>query len=277
MLRIAAEFSFHGADPTVGRMRLIAHARIFHAALHDKILHNAMEGCSVVPARGSELEEVPHVFRRPIRLHFDLHGSEGSFERDRFAHLLDGRIYERLDLLFVERKFQNTNRFFGNIAFAGGLLRDLFHHGHAFGNQPEGGELSIQHGLRRNADEELAAIAIWLVRDADGGYDAALVFHRVVFRGKEIQAAGTPEVFRRLGILKERVAALNDAVLDDSMKGASVVVALPRELHEVLDVLGRVGGEFKPECAEFGFDYGFECGWRRLREEDLRGDCCNKK
>ena len=38
-----------------------------------------------------------------------------------------------------------------------------------------------------------------------------------------------------------------------------------------------LSGEFEPERAEFRFHYGFECGWWRLRLEDMSGGCCSKK
>ena len=81
--------------------------------------------------------------------------------------------------------------------------------------------------------------------------------------GELIEAAGAPEFAGRFGIFEQRVAALDDAVGDDAMEGAAVVVALAGEVEEVLDVLGRfIGRELDAEGAEVGGDDGFEIGGR---------------
>ena len=44
-----------------------------------------------------------------------------------------------------------------------------------FGHAPEGGELAVHGGLRKEANEELRAIAIGLIGNSNGRNDAALV------------------------------------------------------------------------------------------------------
>ena len=64
---------------------------------------------------------------------------------------------------------------------------------------------------------------------------------------------------RRLRILEQRVAALNDAVGHHAMERAAVVVALAGERDELLHVLRRlVGREFEAESAEVGGDDGLD-------------------
>ncbi len=121
-------------------------------------------------------------------------------------------------------------------------LRDLLHHVHAFVDAPEGGELAVQRRLRRDADEELRAVAIRLAGNADRGDHAALVLEVAELAGELVEAAGAPEFARRFRIFQQRVAALNDAVRHHAMEGAAVVESLARERDEVLDVLGRFVG-----------------------------------
>ena len=138
-------------------------------------------------------------------------------------------------------------------------MGDLLHDVHPFVDAPEGGELAVERGLRRDADEELGAVAIGLAGNADGGDDAALVLEVAEFAGELIEAAGAPEFAGRFGVLEQGVAALDDAVGYDAMKGAAVVEALAGEGEEVLDVFGRfVGGELDAENAEVGGDDGFQ-------------------
>ena len=94
--------------------------------------------------------------------------------------------------------------------------------------------------------------------------DAALVLQIAEFARQQVQAAGTPQVLRCLRVLQKRVAALNDAVRHHPMERAAVIVALPGEADELLDVLrGFIGREFKPERAEVGRNHGFEFSRRR--------------
>ena len=145
-----------------------------------------------------------------------------------------------------------------------GDLRDALHHVHAFGDAAEGGILAVERRLRRHADEELAAVAVGLVGNADGGDDAALVLEVAESRRQQVQAAGAPEVPGGLRILEQRVAALDDAVGHHAVEGAAIVVALARELDELLHVLGRfVGRKFETERTHFRGDHGFEFGGRR--------------
>ena len=159
-------------------------------------------------------------------------------------------------------------------------MRDLLDDVHAFVDASEGGELAVQRGLRRDADEELGAVAIGLAGDADGGDDAAFVLEVAEFAGELIEAAGAPEFAGRFGVFEQGVAALDDAVGDDAVEGAAIVEALAGEGEEVLDVFRRfVGGELDAEDTEVGGDDGFEIagglcqrdGQRAEEESEERG------
>src|ERR1035441_8973836 len=146
---------------------------------------------------------------------------------------------------------------------AGRRLGDFFDYVHAFVDAAEGGEFAIERRLRRDADEELRAIAIGLTGDADGRDHAALVFEIAELRRKLIETARAPELARRLGVLEQRVAALNDAVGHDTVEAAPIIEALAGKGDEMLYVLGRFGGrELKAEDSEVRGDDGFEVGGR---------------
>ena len=132
-------------------------------------------------------------------------------------------------------------------------MGNLLHHVEAFGDAAEGGEFAIEGGLGKEADEELRAVAIGLVGDADGGDHAALVFEITEFGGEQVKAAGSPEVARGFGVFEQGVAALNDAIGHYAKERAAIVVAVAGKFEELLYVVGGlVGGEFEAETAQVG-------------------------
>ncbi len=138
-------------------------------------------------------------------------------------------------------------------------LGDPFGHVDALGDVSEDGKLAVERGLRKEAHEELRAVAIGLIGNARGGNRAPLVLQAADFGGQQVEAAGAPESAGRFGVLEQRIAALNDAVRDHAKEGAAVVIPLAGQGEELRHVFGRlVRGEFEAEGAEIGSHHRFE-------------------
>src|SRR6185312_17378359 len=151
-------------------------------------------------------------------------------------------------------------------------LRDFFHDMHAFGDAAEDGIFAIEWWLWRNADEELRAVAIGFVRNADGGDDAALVFDVAELGGKHIQSPGAPEVAGRLRVFQKRIASLDESIQEHAKEGAAIVVTGAGEAQELFDVFrGFIRHKFETERAQTCGHHGFEIGWRCCRR--LRQSC----
>ena len=190
--------------------------------------------------------------------------AERSLQRDGLAHLVGRGVEERLHLLLLDGHLEDAHRRFRQAVGAGRRLRDLLHYVDPLGHPPERGILAVERGLRIKAHEELRAIAIGLVGNADGGDDAAFMLQVADFGGQQVEPARAPKIARCLGIFEQRIAALNDAVGHHAKEGAAVVVALAREREELLDVFGGfVRGEFEAEGAEIGSHHGLQVLRRR--------------
>jgi hypothetical protein len=193
------------------------------------------------------------VIRRPVRLHFDLDGAERGLERDGLAHFVERGCEERLHLLLLDGHLEDADGCFRQAVGADRRLGDALHHVDPLGDPSEGGELAVERGLRKQAHEELRAIAIGLIGNSYSGNHAALVLQAAGFAGQQVETARAPEIARRLGILEQRIAALNDAVGYHAKESAAVVIPLAGQGEELQHVFGRpVGGEFEAERAEIG-------------------------
>ena len=132
----------------------------------------------------------------------------------------------------------------------GDLLRDVEPLDHA----PEHRELPVERRLIRDADEELRAGAVRLARPQHRRHRAADVLQVV---GAELQDAEPAGAVLRLlrRILRQRIAALDQAAQDGAVERRAVVGALLGQLHQVADVIGRgVGQQLDHDVAEAGRD-----------------------
>ena len=268
VFHVVPELALDGVDPAVARLVGVVRARVTHAALRDEAFDHAVKRRSVVPAGLGQRQKIAHVIRRPVGLHFDADRAQRGLHRHRSMELAYRHVFEGILLLRLDRDLQDADRVFRDLVRPGRYARDRLDDAHSLGYAAKGGVLAVERRLRRDADEELRAVAIRLVRDADGGDDATLVLHVAVFGDHSVKAAGAPEVARGFGVLEERVATLDQAVGEEAEEGAAIVVALAREADELLDVLrGFVGCELEAEGAEVGGDDGFEVGGRGLLGE----------
>src|SRR5262249_30743523 len=163
------------------------------------------------------------------------------------------------DLLLLQRHLENPDRLHRNTIGIDWCLGDALDHIHSFRHAAESGILAVERRLRRDADEELAAVAVGLARNADGGDDTALVLEVAGFAWQKVESAGTPQFPRVLGIFEEGIAALDYSVGHYAEEATALVVSLASEADELSDVLGSfVGREFEPERAQVGDDHSFQ-------------------
>ena len=234
-----------------------------HATLHDEIFEDAVKCRAGVPTGFVELEEGADVVGSPVGFESDFDDSKGCVEFDRAAELVDGGVEKGLDFPGFDGDFLDTNGGGGEAVFASWDLGDFFDDVHAFVDAAEGGEVAVKGRLGGDADEELGAVGVGFGGNADGGDDAAFVFHVREVAGEEIEAAGAPKRFRSFGIFEERVTALDDAVGNGAVEGGTIVEAFTGAGDECVDVLWRLtGSKFEAEYAEAGGDDGFEFGGR---------------
>src|SRR6516165_5177997 len=95
---------------------------------------------------------------------------------------------------------------------------------HPLGHAAENGVLVIQARLRHDAHEELCSIAVGLRRDPDRRNGSAIVLHIADLALQQVESSSPPEILRRLGILEQRVAPLNNSIQKDAKKCAAVVI-----------------------------------------------------
>src|SRR4030095_1615617 len=152
---------------------------------------------------------------------------------------------------------------------------DLVDDVYAADHTPEGGVLAVEVAGRAEHDVDLAPgrIGIVLARHPE---DAPLEGPLVELRLDRV--AGTAGAharrFHRQG-LRLRIADLDDEPRLDPVEALTVVEPLPRELEEVLHVLGRVGREeFEGDHAAVlqSHDGGRRLGGRLVLGERGRGD-----
>src|SRR4051794_7104624 len=75
----------------------------------------------------------------------------------------------------------------------------------------------------------------------------------------QLQPAGSPKCLRSLGILEQRVAALDQRTGEHTMKAAAVVITLANQVEEERDMLWRfVRRKLDPETTHLGFDDRFD-------------------
>ena len=236
--------------------RLAARQR---AGLHDEAGHDAVERRAVVDAELGQAQEVADVAGRAIReeLHRDLahrrleHGAIAGELRRRLGlerrRLGRRRVADphRRDLDAVGDQPVGVGRHLGD------LLRDL----EALDDPPEHRELAVEGRLIRDADEELRAGAVRLARPQHRRHRAAHVLEIVGAELQDAEAAGPVlRLLRR--ILRQRIAALDQAAQDGAMEGGAVVGALLGQLHQVADMVGRgVGQQLDHDVAEAGRDH----------------------
>ena len=116
----------------------------------------------------------------------------------------------------------------------GDLLDDL----EPLDDPSKDGVLTLQAGLIAGADEELRAAAVWGVRNEHARHCARGHRLRVDLPAELVEAAGA--VLREPGgILRQRIAGLDDPVANGAMERGPGVRALTRQLDEEADVIRR--------------------------------------
>ena len=112
-----------------------------------------------------------------------------------------------------------------------------------FGDAAEDRVLAVERRLIGHADEELRPAAVRPARLEHRRHRAARRALRAELRLQHAEPAGAVQL--RLGrILRQRIAALDDAEPDDAMEDRPVVGAVARQLDEVADVIRR---EVRPQ------------------------------
>jgi len=106
------------------------------------------------------------------------------------------RVEERLLLFGFDGDFENADRIVDNAVAGGGGPGNVLHDVEAFGDAAEDGILPVERGLGGDADEELVAVAVGFVGNADGGQSALHVFEIGDFGWLKVERAAAPEVFR---------------------------------------------------------------------------------
>ena len=117
-------------------------------------------------------------------------------------------------------------------------LRDLLDDVHALGDAAEDRVLAGQRRLIGHADEELRPAAVGLARLQHRRHRAARRRLAADLGLQHTQPAGAVQL-RLRRILRQRIAALDDAQPDHAVKGRSVVGPFAGELHEVADMIRR--------------------------------------
>ena len=89
-------------------------------------------------------------------------------------------------------QFQDADRLFRDPIRVRGDLRDFLDNVDALGDSAECGKLAVERRLRRNAHEELRALAIGFAGDADCRNHAALVFHVAELIAQQTESPCSP-------------------------------------------------------------------------------------
>src|SRR6185369_8925514 len=153
--------------PFVGGMWFVVGARSSYSALYHKTGHNSMKRGVVVPAALDELQKVANVLRRQHRVHLQRYVAQAGVKQNIPAHLIDGSIFERLELLAFDLETGDPDRSDGQAVAVGWRERDAIDDVDSFGDLTKRRELAIELRLRRRANEELYAVAVWLPGNAD--------------------------------------------------------------------------------------------------------------
>jgi hypothetical protein len=122
---------------------------------------------------------------------------------------------------------------------------DLVHHLHTSEDFAEDGVGSVQPAVVVHADKELRAVIVGVPRAvAFPRYlrhaDCAPLVRAIAGFGIQPVAGTAGSVQRAIGMLTQRIAALNDESWNDTMEGGPIIESHLDELDKVLDVTGRV-------------------------------------
>ena len=192
------------------------------ARLHDEAAHDAMERGAVEHARLRELQEVAHVFRGHAGRERDRDRSEGGLEHGAMLRELLGRLVRERDRLgrrgVADRDRGDRDARLGRAPGVGRELRDLLDDVEPFADAAEQRELPRERRLLGDAHEELRAAAVRLSRPQRRADRAARERLRAVLRLQHAEPA-RPDLRRPLaGILRQRIAPLDDAVPHHAME-----------------------------------------------------------
>src|SRR5882724_1148790 len=105
-------------------MRLVARASRADPALNDESGNDSMERGVIIPAAFHELQKVAHVFGRQLRVHLKRYVAETSVQENILAHLIDGRVFEGLELLAFDLDAEDPDRSGGQPIAVCGHERD---------------------------------------------------------------------------------------------------------------------------------------------------------
>ncbi len=135
--------------------------------------------------------------------------------------------------------------------------------------------LPVERWLIGNADEKLRAGAVGPIRNQHRRHRAARVLLLVDLGLQAIQAAGAVATLG-IGILRQRIAALDDALTNHAVEDGAVVAAVARGLDEVRDVIGRaIGEQVEHDRSRGRFDHRLLVAQfvRAVGVDEWRGDC----
>src|ERR1700693_6036108 len=90
-------------------MRLIVRARRAESALNHKAGNDSMKRGVIVPAAFDKLQKIAYVFRRKLRVHLECYVDHARVKQNILAHLINGRIFERLELLAFDLDADNPD------------------------------------------------------------------------------------------------------------------------------------------------------------------------
>src|SRR5215216_2856184 len=148
-------------------MRRVSGARRSDSALYDEARHDPVKSRVIIPARFDQLQKVAYVLRREVRLHLNSYIAEARPDQNIFSHLIYRRIFEWLDLLWLNLDARDFDRSYSRLLFVCGYERNLINDLNAFCHLSECRILAVELRLRRCADEELSAAAVRTARYSD--------------------------------------------------------------------------------------------------------------
>src|SRR5688572_29049545 len=97
---------------------------------------------------------------------------------------------------------------------------------------------AVKIWLIRDADEKLRSTSVRIAATDHGRHGSARIFFRVPLSSQHTESAGAVRL-RLRRIFRERIAALDDALSNHSMKDCAVVQTVLRVLDEIPDVVRR--------------------------------------
>ena len=228
------------------------------AALDDEPGHDPVEGDAVVDAGVDQPQEVADVVRRAVRVHVDGDAAVGRVqdgpEGGELGVRLRGEGRNLRRRLVADRHPPHHYPLGGASPGVYRGLRDPGDDVHAVGHLAPDGVQAVEPRLIDDADEELRAAAVRL-SGHEHRRDRAPQVPGVAELGADQTEAALVVLGGALGIRRQRVAALHDAVGHHAVERRPVEVALPGELHDQADVIGgEIGPQIDGDRAEIGLE-----------------------